>query len=82
MAKQIVDGSGAGKYRQDFEDGANRFCKAHPNQDWRVVGTETTQDGLRITISDGYYNNQFTVTPTLNLADSVFNVLEQHRAPK
>jgi len=81
MAKQIVDGSEAGKYRQGFKDGANRFCNAHSNQDWRIVATET-QDGLRITISDRYYNNQFTVSPTLNLADSVFNALEQHRVPK
>ena len=82
MAKQTVDGSEAGKYRQGFEDGANRFCKAHPNQEWRIVGTEITQDGLRITISDRYYNNQFTVSPTPDLADSVFDALEQHRVPK
>jgi hypothetical protein len=81
MAKQIVDGSEAGKHRQGFKDGANRFCMAHPDQDWRIVATET-QDGLRITISDGYYNNQFTVSPTPDLADSVFDALEQRRVPK
>jgi len=79
MSRCRIDASGAGRFAQEFEDGARRFCSQHPQETWTISGvcgqdfTLNANDGRRRLTAQ-------PVRPVIDMADAIFKALEAFRS--
>ena len=73
-----IDTTAAQSFAHDLWDGANRFCRAHPQEIWRISGVYG-QTGLALNADDGKRKLITTLSPVINMADSIFETLEEFR---
>jgi hypothetical protein len=74
-----IDSTRAGSFADALEDGAARFCNAHPAEKWEISGV-VVQHGLSLNASSGKRRLQDRVLPrVIDMADSVFEALEEFR---
>jgi hypothetical protein len=77
----MINFAWAKKYEGVYNEAANRFCSAHPEEGWNISALEA-QDGVRITVSSDRapYAQKFTVAPRGDgMSDSIFEALEANR---
>ena len=74
-----IDTAAAGSYAEALDEAAIRFCRAHPEEQWKISGV-LVQTGLSLNATDGRRSLlQKVLPPVLGMADSIFEELETFR---
>jgi hypothetical protein len=73
-----IDSDYAGSYADAVEQGAQRFCDAHPNESWAIVG-RLDQAGLELTVSENHVQRRRVIGRVLDMADAIRVALEEMR---
>lgn len=79
MSNCQIDATGAGRFTQALEDGARRFCREHPQETWTISGVSGQSFTLNATDGTRTLTAQ-PVSPVINMADAIFEVLEDFRS--
>jgi hypothetical protein len=74
-----IDTTAAGSYAQPLDDGATRFCEAHPDEEWEISGV-LCQTGLSVNATDGKRHLiAKMLAPVLDMTASIFEALQDFR---
>jgi hypothetical protein len=75
-----IDADGAGSHAQALIEGAQRFCRKHPGETWRISGVLAQQAAITLNATDGRRKMQeYPIKPALNMATEIFEALERFR---